>query len=127
MTQSPVSMNTNNSMAASIEMRVLPDSKKELMTSPIILKAIVPAMSKNGLWASNIYNSIRIDGAAISYTQNAALYNSPSSFDTSSFANFEPQTQDIEKMQAFICPGDEDPTIVFQNFKSAALFDRLEI
>ncbi|MDD7987348.1 type II secretion system protein [Lentisphaera marina] len=79
---------------------------------------VPPDMSKNGLWAINIENSIKIDGAAISYTQNAAIYNSPGSFDTSSFANFEPQTQDEGKMQAFICPGDDDPSIVFQNFNN---------
>ena len=81
---------------------------------------VPPDMSKNGLWATDIENSIKIDGAAISYTQNAAIYNSPASFDTSSFANFEPQTQDEDKMQAFICPGDDEPAIVFQNFNNGA-------
>ena len=49
-------------------------------------------------------------------TLETAIYNSPASFDTSSFANFESQTQDEDKMQAFICPGDDEPAIVFQNF-----------
>lgn len=85
---------------------------------------VPPAMSKHGLWASNIYNSIRIEGAAISYTQNAAIYNSSGNFDTSSFANFEPQTQDVQKMQAFICPGDDDPAIVYQNFNNGGRIGR---
>ncbi len=85
---------------------------------------VPPAISKNGLWASNIYNSIRIEDAAISYTQNAAVYNNPSGFDTSIFANFEPQTQDHDKMQMFIWPGDDNPAIVKQDVNGGARVGR---
>ena len=34
---------------------------------------VPPDMSKNGLWATDIENSIKIDGAAISYTRNGHL------------------------------------------------------
>jgi prepilin-type N-terminal cleavage/methylation domain-containing protein len=79
---------------------------------------VPPDMTKHTIPSDDIHNSLKIDGEAISYTQNAAIYNSPGSFDTSSFANFEAQTQDAGKMQAFICPGDDGPSIVLQSFSS---------
>ncbi len=64
----------------------------------------VPPARSEDIWATEMTNSLKIDGAAISYTQNAALYNNADSFDTSTYANFEGQTQDEAKMQSFICP-----------------------
>ena len=77
---------------------------------------VPPDISKNCLSAINIENSIHVEDEAVSYTQNAAIYNSRENFDTSNFANFQSQTQDEDKMQAFICPGDANPAIVSQSF-----------
>ena len=61
-----------------------------------------------GVSADDATNSVKVDGKAVGYVENAAQYMG-SNLDYSTVANLETSATNADKMRAFICPADGDP------------------